>query len=183
MTQFLVDFGVHSAVKPQGADRGRLLRTHQSIIQNSCPFLKTPRATHSSSAPALDPGGHPPFSAPVVLPGLFSKMGDGLYAQETAVRRELRGVRRGSVLGGRGPGETRRSPVQNQAKRSLQGKGESLRPRDRRPREGVGGGGPGAACGCGIVLRERILNMETAGWTARGTDDRGNHSLQVTKTH
>lgn len=47
----------------------------------------------------------------------------------------------------------------------------------------VGRGGPGAACGRGIVLRERILNMETAGWTARGTDDRGNHSLQVTKTH
>ena len=65
-----------------------------------------------------------------------------MYAQEAAVRRELRDVRRGSVLGGRAPGETRRGPARNQAKRSLQGEGESLCPRDRRLREGGGERGP-----------------------------------------
>lgn len=99
-----------------------------------------------------------------------------MYAQETAVRRELRGVRRASVLGGRAPGETRQRGV-------CRGTEKAFAPGTGGFGKAVGGGGPGAACGCGIVWRERILNMETAGWTARGTDDCGNHSLQVTKSH
>lgn len=89
----------------------------------------------------------------------------------------------GVCLEGGPPGKPGGAQCETRQGGVCRGREKAFAPETGGFRKAVGAGGPGAACGCATVLRERILNMETAGRTARGTDDRGNHSLQVTKTH
>lgn len=57
--------------------------------------------------------------------------------------------------------------------------GEGRKPSPHRQDASGSQGRPGAACGCGIVLwgagegeQGKRMNVETAGWAARGTDDK-----------